>query len=80
VAQLHAASPCVARPIRNDDSTEKIPWAIGHFSGRARLFDLAIGVCRPVCLRRVSRPRFVGYFARDGGLNSLGVSFRMSAG
>jgi hypothetical protein len=31
MAQLHAASPCVARPIRNDDSTEKIPRAMVDF-------------------------------------------------
>ena len=42
-------------------------------------FDLVIGVCRRDCSRRVSRSRFVGYLGKAARLNSLGVSFRMSA-
>jgi len=40
VPQLHAASPDVARPIRNDDSTEKIPRAMTEFFASALLVAL----------------------------------------
>jgi hypothetical protein len=42
-----AASRCVARPIRNDDSTEKIPRAMVPFFARAHDFDLDECSMRP---------------------------------
>jgi hypothetical protein len=58
--------PVVARPIRNDDSTEKIPRAMGDFFARARDSISMLAVCGGYCFRRVSRSLFVGYLGRLG--------------
>jgi hypothetical protein len=58
---------------------KKFPGRSAIFSLELVILDLVIQLCGDVCLRRVSRSPFVGYFGPEGRLNSLGVSFRMSA-